>query len=164
MNRMILKNIPVYLLLLIGSCQILGYVSGLKGLKGFGFMMTASPLPLVFSHFRGLEPFSAQYAVSYVDELGQAGRLAVTPELYGKIEGPYNYRNTFGAVFAFGPGAQNPEERHLWQQVVSYGLCNKGPLIQGLLPQSPSLAEVVLEVKGRGIKHEWQEKVICNNL
>ena len=53
----------------------------------------------------------------------------MTSELYGRIRGPYNRRNVYGAVMAYGPVLiDSPVTRPTWEAVARYALCGGGPL------------------------------------
>ena len=112
----------------IGLLQPIGLFFSSKVVRGVGLATTASPLPLVFTHFRGYEPFAADYWVSLELTDGEVKRFELTPELYGKLSGPYNRRNPYGAVIAAGPKMIQPSERALWESVIDHGFCNNGAL------------------------------------
>jgi len=52
----------------------------------------------------------------------------MTPELYGRLRGPYNRRNVYGAVLAGGPVVPPP----LREPVIQYALCDGAPLLREL--------------------------------
>src|SRR5271155_1878023 len=90
-------------LLLLGFLQMAGDIFHIPVLKGVGAATDASPAPKVFSSIRGLETFSTQFAVEWKDRSGTPHSLAITPEIYSHLTGPYNRRNVYGAVLAYGP-------------------------------------------------------------
>ena len=125
-----LRTLLSVLLIALGSLQMLGLVLGLPALRGLGVASTAAPLPLVFSHFRGVETFALDFTVHLDLADGATWSAAVTPALYARIAGPYNRRNVYGAAFAYGPALNAPGERALWQGVLRYGFCRPGPLLR----------------------------------
>ena len=52
---------------------------------------------------RGLETYSTRFFLEWTDAQGQAHSLELTPEVYARLRGPYNRRNVYGAVLAYGP-------------------------------------------------------------
>jgi hypothetical protein len=117
--------LPAFVLL-VGSLQTFGYLSGIEGLRKIGQLTAASPLPLVFSSFRGLETFSPRFAL---EVRGSGTRIVpMTKALYSELDGPYNRRNVYGAAFAFGAVLANEGERELVSSVLTYGLCPGGPI------------------------------------
>jgi hypothetical protein len=120
-------------LLIVGLLQMTGDVLEKftpvgRVLKGFGAATTASPAPKVFSAVRGLETYSTRFFLFWQDEDGQTQELELTPEVYGRLLGPYNRRNVYGAALAYGPVM--PDE--LRDSVIKFALCGKAPLLREL--------------------------------
>ena len=122
------SNIVFAAVLLVGALQIIGYTTGNEAIRKVGQLTAASPLPLVFSHFRGLETFSSRFGVTVTDATGQETIIPITPELYSQFPGPYNRRNVYGAAIAYGVVLDKPEEKKLVSQVLSFAFCPNGPL------------------------------------
>ena len=53
------NNIIYLLVVLIGSLQIIGYLSGIDNIRNLGRITSSSPLPLVFSEVKGVETWFA---------------------------------------------------------------------------------------------------------
>jgi hypothetical protein len=128
------KKAAVFLVVL-GLLQMCGdlleqYVYAPIGrpLKGIGAATVASPAPKVFSSVRGLETYSTRFYVEWTDRAGAEHSLVLTPEMYGRIRGPYNRRNVYGAALAYGPVL--PES--LREPVMRYALCGEAPLLREL--------------------------------
>src|SRR5215467_9112261 len=103
-------------LLAIGLLQMAGDVFHLPALKGIGAATTASPAPRVFSSVRGLETYSTHFFLEWTDRDNWENSLQLTPELYAQLRGPYNRRNVYGAVLAYGPVLQaDPRTRTLFE-------------------------------------------------
>ncbi len=151
-------------LVLLGLLQPLGWATGLTSLRGLGALSTASPLPFVFSSFRGLETFAADFEIELVRSSGERVHYAVTPELYAKLDGPYNRRNTYGAVLSYGPALDLPEERALVLRVLTYGLCNGGPLAERFGEAEPvEAARVSVRSKTRGGRPPFEIELTCSD-
>src|SRR5919106_1088490 len=97
------ERIAAGFLLAIGSLSMLGNAVGSDALKGIGAMICASPAPKVFSAVKGLETYSTKFRIEWIDHEGGPRSVLLTPELYARLSGPYNRRNVYGAVLAFGP-------------------------------------------------------------
>ena len=127
-------------LLVIGLLQLTGDLlersgAGVVGrpLKGIGAATTASPAPKVFSAVRGLETFSTRFTLEWWDRDGRMRTLSLTPEVYARVRGPYNRRNVYGAVLAYGPVLATDERtRPLYESVAHYALCGDAPLLREL--------------------------------
>lgn len=115
-------------LCVLGAISPVGHLLGSRALVGLGFITAASPLPLVFSSYRGVEGFAGRFEV---EVRGPAGTSTVelTPALYRQLRGPYNLRNAYGAAIAGAPMLTAPAERAMVDSVLRYALCPGGPLI-----------------------------------
>lgn len=142
-----------YALVALGFVQSVGFLFDVSALRGLGQVTAASPLPFVFSSFRGLETFAQDFSVRLTRDDGTTATHVITPELYAKLDGPYNRRNTYGAVMSYGPALTEPKERQWVKDVIGYGLCGRGPLAQKFGEQSPIVA-VAVEVKSKTKGHE----------
>jgi hypothetical protein len=131
---------PALVLLVVGLLQMSGDLLEQTGLekvglrcKGIGAATTASPAPKVFSAVRGLETYSTHFYLEWRDHAGREHSLLLTPELYGRIRGPYNRRNAYGAALAYGPVLATAERTQpLFRAVITYALCGEAPLLREL--------------------------------
>lgn len=127
------RLIAQILLVILGLLQSTGYILQMPKLRGVAMATTASPLPLVFSHFRGLETFSSSFQVNVVEKTNEGDvsqSIILSPELYSKFPGPYNRRNVYGAVVAYGIKMTEHSEAKLVQDVLTYGFCGDAPLLR----------------------------------
>lgn len=150
-------------LIALGSFNIVGFITEQPWLRGVAIASMASPLPFVFSQFRGYETFAANFTVVARYDDGREQIVPITPALYSKLGGSYNRRNTYGAVVSYGPRMTSQAEQDLTHHVLSYGFCNSGPLAQ--LLDDPALAQAKLIVQSRtlGSDEVWQKVVECDD-
>jgi hypothetical protein len=121
------------LLLALGLSQMVGDVLGLPALKALGAATAAAPAPRVFTTLQGFEPFSTRFSLEWNDRAGAPRTLALTPEAYGRLRGPYNRRNVYGAVLAAGPVlSTDPRTRALFLAVAEHALCGPAPILREL--------------------------------
>jgi hypothetical protein len=120
-------------LLIVGLLQMTGDVLGISALKGIGAATVASPAPKVFSAARGLETYSSRFFLEWTDHDGKAHSLVLTPEIYGRLAGPYNRRNVYGAALAYGPVlSTDPRTQPMFQAVIRYAFCGEAPMLKEL--------------------------------
>jgi hypothetical protein len=124
-----------------------------SALKGIAAASGASPAPKVFSAVKGLETFSTQFFIEWVDTSGAPHSAEITPERYAKLRGPYNRRNVYGAVLAYGPVLENdPRTRPMYDAVSRHALCGEAPLLNELgIPAEakPGSLRIRLETRSR---------------
>ncbi|MEP4078983.1 hypothetical protein [Haloferula sp.] len=102
------RNIMALVLLVVGVSQMVGYLTGVRALRGVGLASGVSPFPKVFCAADGYEAFAACYFVEGDQWDGELWSRQVDPEWYSQMRGPYNRRNVYGAALAFSP--RLPEE------------------------------------------------------
>ena len=101
-------------------------------LKAIAAATAASPAPRVFSTVKGLETFSTRFFIEWSDTTGMHS-LEISPERYAHLRGPYNRRNVYGAVLAYGPVLESDAStRPMFNAVSGYALCGEAPLLHEL--------------------------------
>jgi len=124
---------PVMALLVLGMLQMTADLLHLRALKGVAAATAASPAPKVFSSVRGLETYSSRFFVEWTDKSGAFHSARISPENTAGLRGPYNRRNVYGAVLAYGPVLQSdPSVRPMFEAVSRYALCGDAPLLREL--------------------------------
>jgi hypothetical protein len=124
---------PVIALLALGMLQMTADLLHLRALKGVAAATAASPAPKVFSSVRGLETYSSRFFVEWTDRSGTFHSLLIRPETTAGLRGPYNRRNVYGAVLAYGPVLQSdPSASLMFEAVSRYALCGDAPLLREL--------------------------------
>ncbi|HEU4996835.1 MAG TPA: hypothetical protein VFT29_18590 [Gemmatimonadaceae bacterium] len=152
------RNIAAVTLLLLGSIQMLGVAVDSRALRGLGAALAMAPNPKVFSDVDGLETFASEFTLFFRDAAGAAHSLVITPEVYGRIRGPYNRRNVYGAALSYAP--RMPEA--LWTSVYCHGLSPHGPLRHelGLAPTDHDLT-ITIRTRTRGRHDAWTYAPAC---
>ena len=123
-------------LAVVGFAQMTADVFHWNAVKALAAATAASPAPKVFSAVKGLETYSSKF---YIESANGAQSVEITPELYSRLRGPYNRRNVFGAVLAYGPVlVSDPHTQPLFNDISGYALCGKAPLLRelGITPSS----------------------------
>jgi len=121
------------LLLALGLVRMAADLAGASSLAGLAAATGATPAPRVFSAVDGLETYSSRFFVEWSDSAGEIHAIELTPERYGRLDGPYNRRNTFGAALAYGPVlASHPATRPLQEAVLRHAVCDEAPLLREL--------------------------------
>lgn len=124
-------NKPALFLLILGLVQITGDITRIPAIKGIGAATTASPAPKVFTYSGGMESYSTRFFLQWTDLSGASHSLQITPEIYSRVKGPYNRRNVFGAVVAYGPVlASSKYTQPIFESVARYAMTGDAPLLR----------------------------------
>jgi len=116
------------LLLALGLLQMGGDLLRLPFLKNVGAATAASPAPKVFCAREGYEPYATRFFLEWVDKWGELHSQPLRAEAAGRLRGPYNRRNVYGAALAYGPIL--PET--LRGPVLACGLRGEAPVLREL--------------------------------
>lgn len=120
-------------LLALGLAQMVGAVLGIGPLKGLAAATVASPAPKVFSAAKGLETYSTEFFLEWDAPDGEAHSLPLTCKVYPRLQGPYNRRNVYGAILAFGPVLYTePKARPMFDAASEFALCGDAPVLREL--------------------------------
>jgi hypothetical protein len=137
-------------LTVLGLAQMAGDVAGLPVLRGLAAATAASPAPKVFSAVQGLETYSSRFTLQWTDAAGRARSLDLEPHVYARILGPYNRRNAYGAVVAYGPVlASSPATRPLFDAVARHAMCGEAPLLRELGVDPAGITDLQMRVTPR---------------
>lgn len=121
------------LLVVIGLAQIAGDLARQSVVKGVAAATGASPAPRIFSSVRGLETYSTKFFLEWTRRDGTTASVELTPEIYARMRGPYNRRNVYGAVLAYGPVLVSDEKtRPMFDAVARSALGGAAPLLTEL--------------------------------
>lgn len=146
---MIRRDVIVALALgALGSAQMIGNLADVQALRGLAAATGASPAPKVFSAVQGLETYSTAFHLDWRAADGAPRSVQLTSAMYAHLRGPYNRRNVYGAVLAFGPVmSTNPATAPMFQSVLRAGLCGDRPILRelGLDVAAMTTVEVRLE-------------------
>ena len=127
------RTIAIGALALLGFAQMAGDILRIPPVKAIAAATAASPAPKVFSAVKGLETFSTRFFIEWSDTAGVTHSVEITSERYAHLRGPYNRRNVYGAVLAYGPVLESdPHTISLFNEVSTYALCGNAPLLHEL--------------------------------
>lgn len=144
------------LVILIGGLQIIGWISGIRQIRSLGAAWCSSPLPIVFTEVKGVETFASNFTIRYTVSDSSFERK-ITPEVYNKLEGPYNRRNVYGAAISYGPVL--PEK--LWKSVLNYGICNGTLRSEINIPEDAENVNILIQTRTANRNDTWVLNIDC---
>lgn len=138
---------------------MIGHITGIKALKSIGLATGVAPYTKVFCQAtcletgQNFETFAAEFSIQYTDPNGKQVERKLTPSAYQKMQGPYNRRNVYGAVIAYGPAL--PEK--IRNATFKYALTEPGAIAQELgIPSDAEQIQIIINSKTHGSNATWK--------
>jgi sterol desaturase/sphingolipid hydroxylase (fatty acid hydroxylase superfamily) len=160
-----IKNIKIdyvlIFLLVIGSLSTFGVVYDNNIMKGIGFASSASPNPLVFSAFNGVETFSTKFDLKILLKNNTVVNFELDRQYYGKLSGPYNRKNIYGAMFTHGPFFEG-DFIDMRNKLLKRGICGGSVGID--FGFGNNIKNVEIEIRSKTINREndlWVININC---
>lgn len=157
----IVYTIIIVFIICVGCLHTTGYIINSPTIKGIAFTTGASPLPLVFSSYNGIETFSTTFTINMKTINNNSIVIPMTSDTYSQIKGPYNRRNVIGVLFSHGPFFQSKELINLRQQILHYAFCQQKIRFKYYLEQSKSISIIVKSNTIGNSNLSWTVEVSC---
>jgi hypothetical protein len=142
----------------MGTLHMVADLLHLPNVKAVTAAWGAFPAPKVFSTVDGLETFSSQFIIRWKDRHFMHHQKEITPLVAANLKGPYNRRNVYGAVLAYGPIlSQNKDLCPLYESILTYAISHKCTFLEELgIDRSTIKGEIIIEVvpaNGKKLPH-----------
>lgn len=126
----------------LGCLSCIGFVIDQPALRGIGFSTAASPLPLVFSAYNGVQTFATTYSIALTAN-NRTEKIPLTQKIYSKLRGPYNRRNVYGVLFSHAPLFKDNSLIEVRQDLLHYATCSSNSILPELeMFPKPSRLEI----------------------
>lgn len=164
-NKHVFKKLVFSLLVIIGCLHTFGHINNMPKTKGIAFMTVASPLPLVFSVYNGVETFSTTFELDITFANNTSYGKIIDHKLYSNLEGAYNRRNMYGVIFSHGPFFNTDNNIKIRDQILNYGLCSPGELANEFgIHEKIKKVDINIRSKTKGNENKlWKINVVCAN-
>lgn len=144
----------------VGLMNLAGYILQVPVLSQYARVTSASPLPIVFTDIRGMEPYALDVELIALTEQGQARHYAMDRAWFSQMHGPFVRWHAYLRLISEAP----MKSRAMWQSVLRYGFCRTGPLAAEAGIEEP-LSGFILRLRSRtsGRPTVWDLPVSCGN-
>lgn len=151
-SRITWRQVACALLLTVALSQMAFGLIHAEDARNVAASTGTAPYPKVFCDKDGYEAFAMNFELTGEDFQGNTHVVAMTPDTYKRIEGPYNRRNVYGAALAFAPRL-DPKLR---DRIVEYSFHTDGGLRRDL--GLPSLRTLTIRITPKdGVEAEIYE-------
>jgi hypothetical protein len=126
-------TILAIILCLFATVKVIADVLGFERLSALAAVTNVAPAMKVFTAQKGYETYSSKFelTISYSD--GQTVIAQLNPRKYSGLRGPYNRRNVYGALIAYGPVlVSNPKTHSMWKAMANRSFCGESSVLSEL--------------------------------
>ena len=117
-------------LLGLGMLQMTGNVLRVPPIAAIGAATGASPAPGAFCEAAGGETYRARVILEWRDSDGTVRAAQIGPEVFSRLQGPYNRRSAYWAALAGGAAASvDPVIERLFGSALRYALSGEAPML-----------------------------------
>jgi hypothetical protein len=143
-------------LILVGSLQMVGNITGSPTVKAMGAISHAAPAPKVFTTQNGYETYSPRFYLNAIDDLGTVTSVQLTPKINARVSGPYNRRNAYGAALSYGPVLASQDlTRPMFESAFEYAFCTNPDVISEIGLPKTRRYQVNIEPRDPHIEVTW---------
>jgi hypothetical protein len=119
----------MYALVVWGALNSSAFIAHNESMREIGFVTVSSPLPLVFSAYNGIETFSTKFNIGVEYMNGTTFETELDAVRYNLLDGAYNRRNIYGAVFSHGPFFDKDNLIKIRDSILNYAICKPGRIM-----------------------------------
>lgn len=121
------------MLCLLAVVKVVADLAGLETLSAVAATTNLTPAMKVFTAHKGYETYSSKFelVIDFRDGTQATGFLDTYS--YPGLKGPYNRRNVYGALIAYGPVlASNDRTVEMWREMARRGFCRENSVLNEL--------------------------------
>lgn len=141
------------LLCFLAVVKVVSDVAGLEKLSAVAATTNLTPAMKVFTAHKGYETYSSKFELVVDFRDGEQVTSVLDLFNYSGLRGPYNRRNVYGALIAYGPVlVSNPRTVETWREMARRGFCRENTVLYELAFENLS------GVAGANINYHGQVK------
>lgn len=121
------------ILCFFATVKVMANVFGFERLGAVAAVTNVAPAMKVFTAHKGYETYSSVFeiAINYAD--GETVTRKLNPGNYSGLKGPYNRRNVYGALIAYGPVlVSDPRTHDMWNTMADRAFCGERSVLAEL--------------------------------
>ena len=153
------------ILIFLATIKIIATLMGWDKVVGLSSMTNLTPAMKVFTAHKGYETYSSTFLMEAVYTDGLVEKKTLTSKVYSHLEGPYNRRNVYGALIAYGPLlSQNPKTKAMYNAMTKSAFCKEPNILTELTFENKNnIKEVTIlyENSNPNSPYPTEIKVIC---
>lgn len=121
------------ILCFFATVKVIADILAWEKLSAVATITNVAPAMKVFTAQKGYETYSSTFELAIVYTDGFIDSKILTPRIYAGLQGPYNRRNIYGALIAYGPVLfASPKTQGMWKTMAYNAFCRKQSVLSEL--------------------------------
>lgn len=117
----------------LATVKVVADVFALERLSAVAAITNVTPAMKVFTAQHGYETYSSVFELTVHYDNGKTITSELNPRNYSGLRGPYNRRNVYGALIAYGPVlVSNPSTKPMWNEMTRRAFCGSSSVLAEL--------------------------------
>lgn len=126
-------NIIAAFLVCLATIKVFADVFSLEKISALAAITNVAPAMKVFTAHKGYETYSSKFTLETTHTDGQVIETKINSKTYSGLKGPYNRRNVYGALIAYGPYlTSNPNTHDMWYVMANNAFCGNSSVLSEL--------------------------------
>jgi hypothetical protein len=125
--------IAAIVLTFFSTVKVIADIFDFQPLSAVAAVTNIAPAMKVFTAHKGYETYSSRFELTVNFNDGQTQTIILKPENYAGLKGPYNRRNVYGALIAYGPVlVESSVTQPMWNEMAQRAFCGDASVISEL--------------------------------
>ena len=126
-------NVIAAFLIFLATIKVFADVFNFEKISALAAIINVAPAMKVFTAHKGYETYSSKFTLETRHTDGQVIATKINSKTYAGLKGPYNRRNVYGALIAYGPYLTNKPNTHdMWYVMASNAFCGNSSILSEL--------------------------------
>lgn len=126
-------NFIAFFLIFLATVKVVADIFDFKKLSALAAITNLAPAMKVFTAHDGYETYSSKFSIKVIHFDGEVVEKNIDSKTYAGLEGPYNRRNVYGALIAYGPYLTSKSNTNkMWQVMADNSFCRKKSVLSEL--------------------------------
>ena len=140
------NSFAAIVLCVLAAIKVVADVFGFERLGAAAAVTNAAPAMKVFTAQKGYETYSSTFEISILDTAGQTQTMRLSPGNYSGLQGPYNRRNVYGALIAYGPVlVSDSRTEPMWEEMARRAFCRQPNVMAELMGKDVQIASATID-------------------
>ncbi len=126
-------NLIAFFLIFLATVKVFADVFDFEKLSALAAITNVAPAMKVFTAHKGYETYSSKFSLKTTHVDGENVEISIDSKTYAGLKGPYNRRNVYGALIAYGPYLTSKSNtKTMWEEMARKTFCGNNSVLSEL--------------------------------